>query len=116
MLAFLGAVVRIVLGFVAACLAAGFIQVLFAVTAAELVVAGEARWSAALNWALLSSAHIAVFAAPFALISIIISEWLGIRSFAYHTIIAMGIAGGGFGLILMMVLTLNLPVFGVYFM
>jgi hypothetical protein len=102
MLAFLGAVVRIVLGFVAACLAAGFIQVLFAVTPAELVVAGEARWSAALNWALLSSAHIAVFAAPFALISIIISEWLGIRSFAYHTIIAMGIAVAGFGLIMMM--------------
>ena len=102
MLAFLGAVVRIVLGFLAACLAAGFIQVLFAVTPAELVVAGEARWSAALNWALLSSAHIAVFAAPFALISIIISEWLGIRSFSYHTIIAMGIAVAGFGLIMMM--------------
>jgi hypothetical protein len=102
MLAFLGAVVRIVLGFLVACLAAGFIQVLFAVTPAELVVAGEARWSAALNWALLSSAHIAVFAAPFALISIIISEWLGIRSFSYHTIIAMGIAVAGFGLIMMM--------------
>ena len=101
MLAYLGAIVRIVLGFAAACLAAGFIQVLFAVTPAELVAAGEARWSAAINWALLSSAHIAVFAAPFALISISASEWLGIRSFAYHTIIAMGIAVVGFGLILM---------------
>ena len=101
MLAYLGAIVRIVLGFAAACLAAGFIQVLFAVTPAELVAAGEARWSAAINWALLSSAHIAVFAAPFALISISASEWLGIRSFAYHTIIAMCIAVVGFGLILM---------------
>lgn len=101
MLAYLGAIVRVVLGFAAACLAAGFIQVLFAVTPAELVAAGEARWSAAINWALLSSAHIAVFAAPFALISISASEWLGIRSFAYHTIIAMGIAVVGFGLILM---------------
>lgn len=102
MLAYFGAVVRCLLGFAAACLAAGFIQVLFAVTPAELVAAGEARWSAAINWAILSSAHIFVFAAPFALISIIISEWLGIRSFAYHTIVAMGIAVAGFGLIMMM--------------
>ena len=100
MLAIIGAIVRILLGFVIACLAAGFVQVLFAVTPAELVAAGEARWSAALNWALLSSAHIAVFASPFALISIIISEWWGIRSFAYHAIIAMGIAVAGFGLIM----------------
>lgn len=102
MLAYLGAVIRVILGFAAACLAAGFIQVLFAVTPAELVAAGEARWSAAINWALLSSAHIAVFAAPFALISIFISEWHGIRSFAYHAIVAMGIAVAGFGLIMMM--------------
>jgi hypothetical protein len=102
MLAYLGAVVRVLLGFAAACVAAGFIQVLFAVTPAELVAAGEARWSAAVNWAILSSAHIFVFAAPFALISIVISEWLGIRSFAYHTIVAMGIAVAGFGLIMMM--------------
>lgn len=102
MLAYLGAVVRVFLGFAAACLAAGFIQVLFAVTPAELVAAGEARWSAAINWAILSSAHIFVFAAPFAVISIIISEWIGIRSFAYHAIVAMGIAVAGFGLIMMM--------------
>lgn len=102
MLAYLGAVVRVLLGFAAACVAAGFIQVLFAVTPAELVAAGEARWSAAINWAILSSAHIFVFAAPFALISIVISEWIGIRSFAYHTIVAMGIAVAGFGLIMMM--------------
>ncbi len=102
MLAYFGAVVRVFLGFAAACLAAGFIQVLFAVTPAELVAAGEARWSAAINWAILSSAHIFVFAAPFAVISILISEWIGIRSFAYHAIVAMGIAVAGFGLIMMM--------------
>jgi hypothetical protein len=99
MLTFLGAIVRVLVGFVAACLAAGFVQVLFAVTPAELVVAGEERLGEAATWGLLSATQIAVFSAPFALLAALISEWQGIRSFAYHAIVAMAIAVAGFGLI-----------------
>lgn len=99
MLTFLGALVRVVIGFVAACLVAGFVQVLFAVTPAELVVAGDERLGEAATWGLLSATQIGVFAAPFALIAAAISEWQGIRSFAYHAIVAMAIAVAGFGLI-----------------
>ncbi|MFT5507956.1 MAG: hypothetical protein ACI89J_001025 [Hyphomicrobiaceae bacterium] len=99
MLTFLGAVVRVLVGFIAACLAAGFVQVLFAVTPAELVAAGEERLGEAATWGLLSATQIAVFAAPFALLAALISEWQGIRSFAFHAIVAMAIAVAGFGLI-----------------
>lgn len=99
MLTFLGALVRVVIGFVAACLVAGFVQVLFAVTPAELVVAGDERLGEAATWGLLSATQIGVFAAPFALIAAAISEWQAIRSFAYHAIVAMAIAVAGFGLI-----------------
>lgn len=99
MLTFLGALLRVVIGFAIACLVAGFVQVLFAVTPAELVVAGDERLGEAVTWGLLSATHIAVFAAPFALLAALISEWQGIRSFAYHAIVAMMIAVAGFGLI-----------------
>ncbi len=99
MLTFLGAVLRVLIGFAVACLAAGFVQVLFAVTPAELVVAGDDRLGEAATWGLLSATQIAVFAAPFALLAAIVSEWQGIRSFAYHAIVAMAIAVAGFGLI-----------------
>lgn len=99
MLTFLGAVLRVLIGFAVACLAAGFVQVLFAVTPAELVVAGDDRIGEAATWGLLSATQIAVFAAPFALLAAIVSEWQGIRSFAFHAIVAMVIAVAGFGLI-----------------
>lgn len=99
MLTFLGAVLRVLIGFAVACLAAGFVQVLFAVTPAELVVAGDERLGEAATWGLLSATQIAVFSAPFAVLAALISEWQGIRSFAYHAIVAMAIAVAGFGLI-----------------
>ena len=99
MLTFLGAVLRVLIGFAVACLVAGYVQVLFAVTPAELVVAGDERLGEAAMWGLVSATQIAVFAAPFAVLAAVISEWQGIRSFAYHAIVAMAIAVAGFGLI-----------------
>lgn len=99
MLSFLGASLRVLAGFILACLAAGAVQVLFAVTPQELVYAPDDRLSEALNWGLLTATQIAVFSAPFAIIAIIISEWQGIRNFAFHAIVAMAIAVAGFGLI-----------------
>jgi hypothetical protein len=100
MLTFLGALLRVLIGFAVACLAAGYVQVLFAVTPAELVVAGDERLGEAMTWGLFSATQAAAFAAPFALLAVIISEWQGIRSFAYHAIVAMAIATAGFGLLL----------------
>lgn len=99
MLTFLGGLLRVVFGFLIACLAAGLVQVLFAVTPTELVNANDDRLGVALNWGLLSATQIAVFAAPFALLAVIISESQGVRSFAFHALVAMAIAVGGFGLI-----------------
>ena len=87
MLTFLGATLRVLIGFAIACLAAGFVQVLFAVTPAELVVAGDDRIGEAATWGLLSATQIAVFAAPFALLAAIVSEWQGIRSFAFQNLL-----------------------------
>ncbi len=98
-MAFVGKLLRVVIGFAFACLAAGFVQVLFAVTPAELIDAVDDRLGVAVTWGLLSATQIAVFAAPFALISAIISEWQSVRSFAYHAMVAMAIAVAGFGLI-----------------
>ncbi len=100
MFGFLGALLRILIGFTVACLVAGFIQVLFAVTPTELVAAGEQRLFEAFNWGLLTSTQLAVFSWPLALIAIAISEWQGVRSFAYHALVGMIIAAAGFGLIL----------------
>ena len=99
MLTLLGALVRILIGFIFACLAVGLIQVLFAVTPAELAVGGEERIADAGLWVLLTATQVAVFAAPFAFIAVLISEWLRLGSFAFHVIVAMAIAVAGFGLI-----------------
>ena len=99
MLSVIGGALRILIGFALACLAAGFVQVLFAVTPAELVEAGDDRIGEAVTWGLLSATQIAVFAAPFALIAALLSEWQGIRSFAFHAMVAMAISVAGFGLI-----------------
>ena len=99
MLGIVGAVLRFVIGFVLACLTAGVVQVLFAVTPTELVVAGQDRWLEAFNWSLLTATQVGVFAWPFALIAWILSEWLSIRSFAFHALVAIAISTAGFGLL-----------------
>jgi len=99
MLRFLAATLRILVGFVLACILAGYVQVLFAVTPVELVGARDDRLDDVFYWGLLSATQIAVFAAPFALIAAILSEWMGLRSFAFHAIVGMAIAVAGFGLI-----------------
>ena len=101
MLTFLGGLFRVIIGFVLASAAAGAVQVLFAVTPAELIEAGEASWTAGGLWILETATIIGIFALPFALLSAIISEWRGIRSFAYHGLVGIAVAVAGFGLITM---------------
>ena len=99
MVGFLGGLLRVVIGFVLLCLAAGAVQVLFAVTPTELADAGWEYWNQCGVWVLESATIFAVFALPFAAVSALISEWFGIRSFAYHGFVGIAIAIAGFGLI-----------------
>ena len=101
MLTFLSGLLRVIVGFVLASAAAGAVQVLFAVTPTELIDAGQASWSAGGLWILETATIIGIFALPFALLSAIISEWRGIRSFAYHGLVGIAVAVAGFGLITM---------------
>jgi hypothetical protein len=92
MLAFLGSVIRVIIGFMAASFAAAAVQVLFALTPAELAEAGPSYWTEG-GILLLSAATVtALFGAPFALLSALFSEMRGIRSFAYHGIVGIAIA------------------------
>lgn len=99
MVGFLGGLLRVIIGFVLSCLTAGAVQVLFAVTPSELADAGWEYWNQGGVWVLESATIFAVFALPFAAVSALISEWFGIRSFAYHGFIGIAIAIAGFGLI-----------------
>ena len=99
MVGFLGGLIRVIIGFVLSCLAAGAVQVLFAVTPTELADAGWEYWNQGGVWVLESATIFAVFALPFAAVSALVSEWFGIRSFAYHGFVGIAIAIAGFGLI-----------------
>jgi heme/copper-type cytochrome/quinol oxidase subunit 3 len=91
-----GSIFRVLLGFILACLAAGFTKVLFALTPSE-VFSGEAdRLSSVMYLATQTATHSALFAAPFALIAAAIGEWQGLRNWAYYAVAAIAIALAGF--------------------
>lgn len=93
-------IVRVVFGFVVACLAAGLTMVLFVYTPSEIAnlpsdAAMERSYEAGV-FALAVATHSAVFAAPLALIGAIIGEWRRIGSWAYYGFVGIVIAGIGF--------------------
>jgi len=96
----LGRILRILFGFVLACLAAGLTLVLFVYTPAELVSlstsAAAARLSEVGLLALAAATHAGVFAAPFALLGAGFGEWRKVRSLAYYALFGVGIAALGF--------------------
>jgi drug/metabolite transporter (DMT)-like permease len=93
----IGGIVRVIIGFVFACVAAGLTMVLFVYTPLELAteLAGERVTEAALL-SLAAGTHSAVFAAPFALIGAGFGEWQKIRSWLYYALVGIAIAGVGF--------------------
>jgi len=93
----IGSILRVIIGFVFACLAAGFCMVLFVYTPLELAteLAGERASEAALL-ALAAGTHSAVFAAPFALIGAGFAEWQRIGSWLYYVLVGIAIACVGF--------------------
>lgn len=92
----MGAIIRVLLGFILACIAAGATKVLFAVTPNEILNADADLQSRALDWVLLTATHSAVFSAPFALVAAAIGEWQNIRSWTYYAIAGIAIAVAGF--------------------
>ncbi len=90
------AIVRVLFGFILACIAAGVTQVLFAFGPAEVGSGDPDRIALMLNLAAAAATQSAVFSAPFALVSAAVSEWQDIRSWLYHMVAGMVIAAAGF--------------------
>lgn len=91
---------RIVLGFIAAMLAAGATQVMFAMPPAEFVALDEAlRGNRLIEMSALmlrAATHSAIFCAGFAPIAIVIGELLRLRGWAYYTLAGIIMSLGGF--------------------
>jgi hypothetical protein len=94
------AMLRILFGFIVACLIAGVATVAFVVTPADIAgLSGDARWErlgSAGVLSLLAATHSAIFAFPFALIAIAVAEWQAVRSWLYYVIVGLtiGFVGG----------------------
>lgn len=84
--------VRVLLGFVLACVMAALTQVTFAFGLRELA----SRPATALDIVAMTATHFAVFSAPFALVVAALGEWQSIRSWLYYAIAGIGIAAAGF--------------------
>ena len=93
----IGGMLRVIFGFVAACLAAGLCMVLFVDTPLELATehAGDRMAEVGLL-ALAAATHSAIFAAPFALIGAGFGEWQRIGSWLYYALVGIAIAAVGF--------------------
>lgn len=100
MLRLLKTLLRVLIGFAFACLVAGIATVLFVDTPAEIatVPAGEIQGRAgrALELALLTATHSAIFACVFALIAAGVAEWFSIRALTYYLVTGIAIALLGF--------------------
>ncbi|MDX2156394.1 MAG: hypothetical protein SFW09_07780 [Hyphomicrobiaceae bacterium] len=95
-----GRVLRVLIGFIAACLGAGLAMVLFVVTPSDLMgLPAEVRSDRivrALELAVYVAAQAALFAAPFALVAAAIGEWLENRSWSYYALAGILMAVLGF--------------------
>ncbi len=81
-------ILRVLLGFALACLAAGLTKVIFAFGLDNLD-------ESALERTALIATHLMLFSAPFALVVAAVGEWLSIRSWLYYVLAAMVISLAG---------------------
>jgi len=90
---------RVLFGFIIACLVAGLVTVAFVVTPVDIAgLPAEAqpeRLGNAGVLSLLAATHSAIFAFPFAIIAIGIAEMSAIRSWLYYAFAGVAIALGG---------------------
>ena len=96
----IAALIRILFGFLLACLTAAFITVCFVITPADIMAASTSERLVELaNLALLSlvtATQYVIFSAPFALIAILIAAINRIRDWIYYAIAGNAIALLGF--------------------
>jgi membrane protease YdiL (CAAX protease family) len=95
----LRSILGIVVGYVAACLAAGATQVAFVVDPAEMIATKEAAAAAALLVAM-SATQAGTFALPFAIIAIGITEVFGFRGWLTYAAAGVAIAVCGYWTVL----------------
>jgi hypothetical protein len=96
----IGSILRVLFGFVLACLAAGLMQVMFVMPPTELAALSDDKLMGELETigmlSLAAGTQAAVFSAPFALVGLLIGEWQRLRGWLYYTLVGMLIAGAGF--------------------
>lgn len=92
--------VRVLFGFIVACLVAGVAIVAFVITPADIAsLPSNVRSDRLTNagmLSLLAATHSAIFAFPWALVAVIIGEWQKVRSWIYYALVGIAIALGGF--------------------
>jgi hypothetical protein len=88
-------VLRVLVGFVLACCAAGIVQIGFAAPN-TLFTDDVGKLSDAAIPVLLTATHSAVFSAPFALVAAAIGEWQSIRGIVFYVLSGIAIAVAGF--------------------
>jgi hypothetical protein len=97
----IGGLLRVLFGFIVACLVVGAATVAFVITPADIATLPAElrpdRLSSAGTLSLLAATHSAIFAAPFALLAIVVAEWRCVRLWVYYAIVGILIALGGFG-------------------
>lgn len=86
---------RCIVGYIVACIACAAVQVGFVLPPSELLIADSGRLTAAAIWTVLAALHSAVFAAPFALVGLVLAERKGIRRVGYYAGVGTGIAALG---------------------
>ena len=84
-------IIRVLVGFLLACLAGGLTAVLFAWTPSELAAMPSDPLEK-IVLALPLATHAAIFSAPFALVAIAVGEWRRWRDWAYYAMVGMVIA------------------------
>ncbi len=88
-------VIRIVFGFLVACLAAGMTQTLFAIPPNDMIAQPELVTGGAIL-ALLAATQVAIFALPFAALVIAVTEWNAMRSWIVHALAGIAVAMTGY--------------------
>jgi len=91
-----GSMLRIGIGFAAACLVAGLTQVLFVLTPSQLIADYSRDTLAIVGLLTLAAAtHSAIFASIFALVAVALGEWQCIRDFSFYALTGVAIALAG---------------------
>jgi hypothetical protein len=89
--------VRVILAFITACLAAAVVQVFFAISPAEIASGKDgANIVNALTVVPRAMIQSFLFAAPFVLVAAAVAEWQSIRDWIYYTLVGIAIAFAGF--------------------